>query len=595
MNDDVTKYAGHLGVLPRRRFLQAAGIGSAGLAAAVLIGCGDDDDDDGATPTATIAPAATATPTATPTAEPAATKRGGILQFIQPLGYQGTNIDPYYTDTRVGINIIMGKMFYESLLSVDFTNEEWRSPYTMIPWLAESWEQADDVTYVMNLQQGVKFHNGATFTADDVAFTYDRATAEDANNNNWKSKIDAFEVVDGQTIRLVAPTPDAEFLEAVNSYIGQLAIMPRSAEDAGVDFSVEAVGTGPFKVKDWLADSATTVVRHDDYWGGGIPGGTKDRPYLDGLRIAPGDDTTQSAAFIAGELDILSRNDRIQAKPILDAVPEAKTSGWPTDFIYGVGFNQHVKPFDDLRVRQAVHLAISREDVDAAANFGDGKISGPMTIERAGYTLTHDELLALPGYRPAKDEDRAEALKLFAAAGVGDGFKADLAFNTRLAVAPVYGEAVQPQLKEELGLDLKLAPLDTAAYGQAASAIPADIDGMYVLTSGGNVARPGTVVARYHSTSTNAKPFGWNEPTVDALVDAARIEFDPEARAEIFQQLEQALIDTVIWASISAPSLIRMWQPWIHDWRDNRAQRQSIMNPSWIWMDVAEAPSNRLS
>ena len=55
------------------------------------------------------------------------------------------------------------------------------------------------------------------------------------------------------------------------------------------------------------------------------------------------------------------------------------------------------------------------------------------------------------------------------------------------------------------------------------------------------------------------------------------------------------MIDAQLWASISAPSLIRMWQPWINDWRDNRAQRQSIMNPSWIWMDVETAPENRLS
>ena len=75
----------------------------------------------------------------------------------------------------------------------------------------------------------------------------------------------------------------------------------------------ESAGTGPFRVKDWQADSTTTVTRFEDYWGGGHPGGEAGRPYLDGLRISPGDDATQSAAFIAGELDILSRNDRIQA------------------------------------------------------------------------------------------------------------------------------------------------------------------------------------------------------------------------------------------------------------------------------------------
>ena len=623
MKNETTSSAGYLGLLSRRRLLKSTAIGGFGLGLAAIIGCGDDDDDDDAAPAATTAPAAatptataaaaeatptaaaaTATPTArpalqaaTPTATPTpqvATKHGGYLQFIQPAGYQGTNIDPYYTDTSVGINTIMGKMFYESLLNTDFTNEEWRSPYSIVPWLAESWEQQDDVTYTLAIRQGVKFHNGATLSADDVGFTYERATAEDAIRNNWKRFIAGFEVVDAQSIKLVSPGPNAEFLEAVNSYISQVAIMPRSAEAEGLDFSSESAGTGPFRVKDWQADSTTTVTRFEDYWGGGHPGGEVGRPYLDGLRISPGDDATQSAAFIAGELDILSRNDRVQAKPILDAVPEAETSGFPSDWTYGIGFNQHRPPFGDIRVRQAVHLAISRQDVDAAANFGDGVINGPMTIERTGYTYSNADLLQLPGYRAAKDEDRAEAVKLMAAAGFADGLKADLVYNTRLAVAPVYGEAVQPQLKEVLGLDLTLVPMDTASYSQARGAQPAEIDGLYVHLAGG-VARPSTAVAQYHSSHSSAKSVGINDPTVDSLIDAAKVEFDPDARGAIFQQLEQAMIASVLWASISAPSLIRMWQPWIHDWRDNRAQRQSIMNPSWIWMDVSEAPENRLS
>ena len=621
MNNEVTNSAGYLGLLSRRRLLQSAAIGGLGLGVAALIGCGDDDDDDAAAPAATTAPAATAAPagteaaatataapaataTATPAlqaatatatpAAPVATKHGGFLQFIQPAGYQGTNIDPYYTDTSVGINTIMGKMFYESLLNTDFSNVEWRSPYSIVPWLAESWEQADDVTYTMTIRGGVKFHNGGTLTADDVGFTYERATAEDAIRNNWKRFIAEFEVVDDQTIKLVSPGPNAEFLEAVNSYISQVAIMPRSGEAAGIDFSIESAGTGPFRVKDWQADSVTTVTRFEDYWGGGHPGGEVGRPYLDGLRISPGDDATQSAAFIAGELDILSRNDRIQAKPILDAVPEAKTVGFPSDYIYGISFNQHRAPFGDLRVRQAVHLAISRQDVDAAANFGDGVISGPMTIEREGYTLSNADLLQQPGFREAKDADRAEAAKLMAAAGFADGLQADLVYNTRLAVAPVYGEAVQPQLKEVLGLDLTLVPMDTASYSQARGAQPAEIDGLFVHLAGG-VARPSTAVAQYHSSHSSAKSAGWNDPKIDALIDAGKLEFDLEARGAVFQQLEQAMIDGVLWASISAPSLIRMSQPWVYDWRDNRAQRQSIMNPSWIWMNVEEAPDNRLS
>ena len=236
----------------------------------------------------------------------------------------------------------------------------------------------------------MKFHNGATLTADDVSFTFDRATSEDAIRNQYTG-VGGLEAVDEQTFRVIARAPDAEFLETLNMYIGSAAIMPRSAADAGVDFAKEAVGTGPFTASDgWNADSLTTMVRFDDYWGGGLPHipGT---PYLDGVRVNVGDDATQVAAFAAGELDMLVRNDRVQAEPILSARPDAVTDTWPADFWYGIGFNQDREPFDDIRVRQAIHLALSRQDINAIATFGDGQICGPAMIEREGFTLLIDE------------------------------------------------------------------------------------------------------------------------------------------------------------------------------------------------------------
>ena len=161
------------------------------------------------------------------------------------------------------------------------------------------------------------------------------------------------------------------------------------------------------------------------------------------------------------------RNDRVQAKPVLDARPDAVTDSWPADFWYGIGFNQDRAPFDDIRVRQAVHLALNRQDINAIATFGDGAICGPAMIERGGFTLATADLLKLPGYRAEKEADRAEAVKLLDAAGHGGGFKTDLSYWTRLAVAPVYGEAAQPQLAEVLGIDATLVPLDTAAWQAA--------------------------------------------------------------------------------------------------------------------------------
>ena len=599
MNEEATGNACYLGLLSRRRLLKGATAGGFALGVAAIIGCGDDDDDDdaatpAATATGTAEPGGTATPTATPTPGAAASKRGGFLAYMMPPGYQGPNIDPYRTDTSSGMTVVLGNMLYEGLINPDFTNREWRSPYSIVPWLAESWEQPPDLlTYVVNVREGVKFHNGETLTADDVSFTWDYATAEDAINNQFKTSRGELEVVDAQAFRLIAPAPNAEFIEVINSYFGSGQIMPRSAADAGVDFSKEAVGTGPFRAPGgWSADSLTTLVRFDDYWGGGEPH-REGTPFLDGLRHTPVDKETQAAAFIAGQLDVFTAGDRVQADPILNAVPEAEASTYATDFWYGLGFNQHREPFNDIRVRRAIHLAIDRQDINALATFGDGQISGPMITARDGFSLPLEELLKLPGYRPDKEADRAEAVKLLDAAGVGGGFDTEFQYWTILGSSLVFSEATQPQLADVLGIDASLVPMDTPTWQATRNGpSPSGDLTMYIHVMGGT-ARPGTTVAQYHSSDARAQAVGFNDPEVDRLIDAAKLEFDVEARGELYQQLELALLDVVNTAAISAPAWIAMQQPWIHDWRDIRAARHAITNPSWIWMDLDEAPSDR--
>ncbi len=577
--------------LSRRRFLTQAAIGGVGLGAAALIGCGDDDDDDDAAPAATTAaPAATPAATATPTPEaaaPSGPKSGGVLRYITPPGISPTNLDPYYTDRPIS-NLLFGKFVYESLIEVDFTNAEWRSPYNLVGHLAESWEQQpDNVTFVFKIRGGVQFHNGATLTADDAAFSFTRAQDPEANNNAFRRSVsEPVEVIDDSTLRVVANKPDAEFLEVINGYIGQVAIMPRSFADGGGDFTREAVGTGPFRLASHQAGSTALLTRFDDYW-------QPDRPYLDGIHIVwDTADATLSAAFIAKESDVLTRNDGVQAKPVLDANPDALSDSWASDFIYGPFFNLTRQPFDDIRVRQALHLTINREDAEAVVTFGDGVISGPMMIEREGYTLPHAELLQLPGYRMPKDADIAEAVSLLDAAGYGDGFSMDMGFRSDFAFAESYATNLKQQYAEALNVDVTIQPLESALMREVQTQT-----GEYdtLLTSVNGVARPGSAVDRWQSSHPNAVAQGINDPDLDALIDAQRVEFDPVARGRIFQDIEQRLFEQMYFAGISAASLFRMWQPWVHDWRDNRARFASIMNPSWMWMDLDEAPGDRAS
>lgn len=578
MTHEGTIYAGYGRVVSRRRLLKQVAATGVGLSMAALVGCGSDE-----TPSSTSTAPGTGAPAA-PAVVTEEQKRGGYLRYVMSTGYAGTNIDPYWSDLAGAV--LIGKHMYESLINVDFKNEEWRYPYSLAPWLAERWEQPDKTTYLMSIRQGVKFHNGATLSAQDVRFTYERALSTKAQTNNLARNLASLDIVGVQTVKVVAKATDAEFLENFSAGIGQVAIMSKTAGDAGVDFSKIFVGTGPFKTDNYRADSAWHATRFNDYW-------QKGRPYLDGIKFLAADDATLSASFIAGDNDILVRNDRVQAEPILKAVPDSVVSKWPTDFIYGIAFNASRTPFSDLRVRRAIHLALNRDAVDAAANFGDGQISGPLGIERSGYSLTKTELLALPGYRKPKDADLAEAVKLLEAAGYKGGFKGEIMFPTNQAVAPVYAEAIQGQLrKAPLGVDLKIVPQDSPTFTKRRSA--GDFD-THTISQAGGVYKPGNQASVWHSTSPNSKAAGINDKELDALIDAAKVEFDIKARGEIFKKIELRLIDQAYYAAVSAPALTRMSRPWVRDWRDNRAQRGAIMNPDFLWMDMTKAPASRKS
>ena len=599
------------GSMPRRRFLRDAAIGGVALGAAALIGCGDDDDDDddagdaGDAGTATATATGTATATATPPPVDAGTLRtdggppsdatinvGNISHFLP---YSATNVHPFFTDNRTGFNTILGKYWYESILTVDFegipgSNPDWRTRYEIIPWIAENWElQPDGVTYVFTIRPGVKFHDGSTLTADDVAFSYAFAYEDDAIPTSLARKLEApgvTEVADSSTFKVVFLESDADALEAVSGGISTVSIMSKTFGDGGGDFTREVVGTGPFRLIEYEGDVDAKAVRFEDYWRGG------GRPYLAGANLQlTVDDTTQSAAFVAGEADIMTRNDRKQAEPLLNAVPGATFETFPGN-IYGPLMNLNSKPFDDVRVRTAIHLAMDREQLDALVNFGDGLIGGPLFVaERPGWSIPRDELLASPGYRYPKDADVAEAKKMLAAAGVGDGFDSSLTYHQNFAISPAYAEALQGHLKQVLSIDLKLVGQDNATASETQRSGDFDI----FINLSGSTHQPGpTANATYLSTEVTPMAAGFSDEEMDRLIRAQKVEFDLDARGELFQAIERRLLELAWNPKISANSIWAISQPWMFNWRHNHSSRASIMNPSSIWMDIDAAPSNRV-
>jgi peptide/nickel transport system substrate-binding protein len=535
------------------------------------------------------APAATtgAAPAAQGTSAPpvaGAPVDGGYLK--QQLPYSASNIDPHTTDDVVGYYFI-ARAWYEPLFSVELKpGVDWRVGAKVVPFLAESWKQDNPTTYTVSLRRGVKFHNGDELTARDVVFSYKRLTDPnvkvDPAIRQYVDNLEAAEQIDDYTLRLASKKPDADFLFSLAQ--SRIAIASQRAVESGIDLSKQAVGTGPFRLTRYQKDAEALAERFDGYWQRGYP-------HLSGIKmVLKADDAAMTAAFIASQTDILMRNDRKQFDPILQANPRVQYEQFTANNLYHLMPNLTRPPLTDERVRRAIHLALNRQEINQAVNFGEGVITGPIVIMgKEGWTIGPDELLKLPGYRESKAEDLAEAKRLLDEAGMGGGLRLGLAFNQLYSISPAYAQVVQAQLKP-LNIALELQPYDNATFYQKRVASAFDL----ALSVDGVMEQPAiTAWAQFHSSGVFSKPAGISDPELDKLIETQAQEFDENRRGALFQQIQKLVNDRVYQIPLPLPRLYAGHQPWIHDWVDNRSSRQSILNPWAIWMDVSAAPGDR--
>ncbi|MEK7215419.1 MAG: ABC transporter substrate-binding protein [Chloroflexota bacterium] len=527
-------------------------------------------------------------PSTGPTQASAQPKKGGYLRHMLP--YSATNLHPYFTDNPVATNFIQ-HAYYDSLFEIDYKGGvDWRVENKIVPALAESWKQDDATTYTVSLRKGVTFHNGAGFDAADVVYSFGFMLGSDPQLNSTArqelANLASVEKVDDFTVRLKAKRPDPDLLASLSQQI--IAVVSKKFVDGGGDIAKEAVGTGPFKVAAYKKDAEALFVRNENYW-------QKDKPYLDGIKIQLAVETaTQGAAFAAGEADVLTRLDKNVFGPILAANPKAQYEKYVTNTQFAVWFNSTKAPFTDSRVRQALHLAVDRQELDKAVTFGEGVMAGPLVQPgKKGWEIPGEELLKLPGYRTPKDQDIAQAKKLLADAGYAAGFKANLAFNQTYASVPAFAEALQQQFKKSLNIEVALVPWDNPTFFSKRP--KAEFDMLLDLT-GSALDRPASTAGFYvHSNSPNSKAYGIKDAEVDQLIEKQAAEFDPAKRGAIFVQMQRLLLDKAFFFTVPQPTTYGLWQPWVYNWVGNKASRQVVMNPTTIWMDVDQAPANRKS
>lgn len=308
------------------------------------------------------------------------------------------------------------------------------------PSLATSWIISDDnLTYTFSLKEGVTFHDGTRFDADDVVFSFKRAMAEDSVNaqKGIFEVIEEVRAIDGFNVAIMLKRPSGDFLFNIGR--GDAVIVaPESADNN----KTNPVGTGPYKFAQWNRGSRIVLEAWDGYVG---PPATMNRAIF---VIIP-DPNTAISTMLAGDLDGFAVFPAPEALEIFANNPRFKVLVGTTEGETVLATNNQKAPFNDIRVRQAIAHTLDRNAIIDGAMFGYGTPIG------SHFAPHHPHFVDMTNTYP-HDIDAAKAL--MAEAGFADGFKATLKLPPP-SYARRGGQIVASQLRE-IGIDLELINVD---------------------------------------------------------------------------------------------------------------------------------------
>ena len=348
------------------------------------------------------------------------------------------SLDPHKTS---------GTLTFQTLKSVYDTLAEPDKSGKIIPALAQKWEVSSDaLTWTFYLRKGVVFHNGDKLTSEDVKATLERITDKATASPNAKEfgGIATIETPDDHTVVLKLKAPHSPLLASLSSGWG--AILPKSLIDSGHDFTAKPVGTGPFKLKEWVRDSRIVLVKNDSYWMTGIP-------KLDevNMHIIP-ERSIQVQGLISGQIDVsyIINQDDI---PMLEASGNVVLEKPLTSLIMVMPMNCSHPVLKDIRVRQAITHAIDKQKVLDVAYAGGRPIGTFMDYSNAYYKDFTD----LYPYDPEK------AKKLLSEAGVGKDTTLELFLPQNFEPHVNAGEMYQAMLTQ-VGLNVKIKLVDWSTW-----------------------------------------------------------------------------------------------------------------------------------
>ncbi|MQQ09069.1 ABC transporter substrate-binding protein [Epibacterium sp. SM1979] len=406
------------------------------------------------------------------------------------------------------------------------------------PSLAKSWTISDDgLVYTFTLQDGVKWHDGTAFSADDVVFSADVFLREThARLRSSLKYVDSITAPDAQTVVFTLNEPFGPFISIFET--GTMPIVPKHIYE-GTDYAnnpanATPIGTGPFKFSAWEKGSYIHLVKNEDYYLDGLP--KLDEVFY---RVIP-DAAARAVAFETGEVDVLPGGSvENWDVPRLTAMEGVCSTGKGWEFFAPhawMWLNNREGPTADKRFRQAVMYAMDREFVRDVVWNGFGKVpTGPVSSKTNFYT----DDVNIYEHDPAKAKALLDEM----------GYNGE---PVRLLPLPYgetwqrWAEAVRQNLSE-VGIKIEIDATDVAGWNEKTAQWDYDMAFTYLYQYGD----PALGVSRTYVASNIAKGSPWNNVQgyvnegLDAKWDAAAVMADPSARADAYVDIQKTIVDDV--------------------------------------------------
>ena len=507
-----------IGAMTRRTFLQALGITSGGLVVSRFPGL--------RTPIAQAQESTFQLRAPEPNPKYGGTLRYGILSAP-------AHFDVHQSGT-VSNMASQGPM-YDTLIRRDPKDGQ-----TIIPDLAQRWEVAPDgMSYTFFLRQGVKFHDGAEFTAEDVHATFARIIWPPKGFSSPRtplfSAVKAINIRDPYTIefQLSEPRPKDFMLGAFAS--GWNIIVRKKTLDEhenNLRKVPDFPGTGPFRHVKRIDKEVWVMEKNPHYWNKGLP-------YLDRLEIyhLPPWSPDVAAALLGGKVDYVRTIDPVAARKVKE-MPEMTFVDFYQSVIHAIWVNNTKKPFDDPRVRRAMHLALDRHALVEVVKDVTPTLVGGFTYPFSEFAASVEEQARRLGYQPDSSAAIKEARRLLAEAGHAKGLKGVDFMVRELAHHKLWAAAIQAMLKEALNIESTMRTVQTSVWFDEAQAGNFDITMSAIVSM---VLDPSDYFNSWYKKDGPQNYSKWHSPELEALLPQIDRELDDKKRKALIRQAEEVM------------------------------------------------------